>query len=222
MIVSHSISKHRSAPYDFGSVRVRMPLAMPGQRIGLLGGSFNPPHEGHRHISVEAMRRLGLDQVWWLVSPGNPLKSHNGLPTITERIEAAGDVAAHPGIIVTGFEEALGSPYTAETLSYLKRRLPLVHFVWLMGADNLAQIHRWRHWRTIFSTFPIAIVDRPGWRHRALASPAANLFGNYILPETKARRLPLAAAPTWTVLSIPLSNLSSTQLRQQRARRRRR
>lgn len=199
-----------------------LPHAEPGMRIGLLGGSFNPPHAGHRHVSLEAMRRLGLDQVWWIVSPGNPLKSHDGLPSIEERMAAAIGVSAHPAIVVAGFEQALGSPYTAETLAYLKRRLPLVRFVWLMGADNLAQLHRWRHWRTIFETFPVAVVDRPGWRHRALASPAASLFRRRRMPEADARSLPSAGPPAWSFLSIPLSSLSSTQLRQQRSRRRHR
>ncbi len=199
-----------------------LPHAEPGMRIGLLGGSFNPPHAGHRHVSVEAMRRLGLDQVWWLISPGNPLKSHDGLPSIEERIAAAIDVSAHPRIIVTGFEQALGSPYTAETLGTLKRRLPLVRFVWLMGADNLAQIHRWRQWQRIFATVPVAVLDRPGWRHKALASPAASLLRHRQLPEAEARALALAAPPAWAFLSIPLSSLSSTELRQQQSHRRHR
>jgi nicotinate-nucleotide adenylyltransferase len=199
-----------------------LPHAEPGMRIGLLGGSFNPAHAGHRHISIEAMRRLGLDQVWWIVTPGNPLKSHDGLPSIEARIKTAIEVSAHPAIVVTGFEETLGSPYTAETLAYLKRRLPRVRFVWLMGADNLAQIHRWRHWRTIFQSFPVAILDRPGWRHRALASPAASFLRSRRIQEAGARSLALATPPAWGFLSIPLSSLSSTQLRQQRARRRHR
>lgn len=199
-----------------------LPHAEPGMRIGLLGGSFNPPHAGHRHVSVEALRRLGLDQVWWLVSPGNPLKNHDGLPSIGARMEAAIDVSAHPRIIVTGFEQALGSPYTAETLDTLKRRLPLVRFVWLMGADNLAQVHRWRHWQRIFAAFPVAVLDRPGWRHRALASPAASLLRRCRLPEADARALPLADPPAWTFLSIPLSSLSSTELRRQQSRHRHR
>ena len=201
---------------------VPLPHAEPGMRIGLLGGSFNPPHDGHRHISIEALRRLGLDQVWWIVTPGNPLKSHDGLPTLSERMAASIDVSAHPRIIVTGFEAGLGSPYTAEALLYLTRRFPRVHFVWLMGADNLAQIHRWRHWRQIFETLPIAVLDRPGWRHRGLVSPAASLYRDRRLPEHASRRLATSAPPAWTFLSIPLSHLSSTELRQQRSRRRHR
>jgi nicotinate-nucleotide adenylyltransferase len=201
---------------------IPLPQAEAGMRIGLLGGSFNPPHSGHRHISIEAMRRLGLDQVWWIVTPGNPLKCHDGLPPIGERMDQAIDVSAHPGIIVTGFEAGLGSPYSAGTLLYLSRRYPRVHFVWLMGADNLAQIHRWRHWRQIFRALPVAVLDRPGWRHRALASPAASAFRVARLPEPAARQLPAAKPPAWTFLSIPLSDMSSTELRRQRSRRRHR
>ena len=198
---------------------VPLPHAEPGMRIGLLGGSFNPPHQGHRHVSVEALRRLGLDQVWWIVSPGNPLKSHKGLPPLAERMAAAIEVSAHPNIIVAGFETALGAPYTAGTLAYLKQRYPAVRFVWLMGADNLAQIHRWRQWQTIFAAMPVAVLDRPGWRHKAIASPAGSLLRGRRLPERYARRLALLEPPAWTFLSIPLSHLSSTQLRQQRSRR---
>jgi nicotinate-nucleotide adenylyltransferase len=191
-------------------------------RIGLLGGSFNPPHIGHRHISVEAIRLLGLDQVWWIVSPGNPLKSHADLPPMAERMAQSIDVSAHPSIIVTGFEAGLGSPYSAETLLYLTSRYPDVHFVWLMGADNLAQIHRWRHWRQIFRTLPIAVLDRPGWRHRSLASPAASVYRSARRPASTARRLATSAPPAWTFLSIPLSHMSSTELRHQHPRRRHR
>ena len=201
---------------------VALPHAEPGMRIGLLGGSFNPPHAGHRHVSLEAMRRLKLDQVWWIVTPGNPLKSHAGLPPLPERMAASIDLSAHPQIIITGFEAGLGSPYTAGALLYLKSRYPAVRFVWLMGADNLAQIHRWRHWRKIFETLPIAVLDRPGWRHRGLASPAASLYREQRLSEPAARRLAATNPPAWTFLSIPLSHLSSTELRHQRSHRRHR
>ena len=201
---------------------VALPHAEPGMRIGLLGGSFNPPHAGHRHVSLEAIRRLGLDQVWWIVTPGNPLKSHSGLPPLPQRMAAAIDLSAHPQITITGFEAGLGSPYTAEALLYLKSRYASVHFVWLMGADNLAQIHRWRHWRKIFATLPVAVLDRPGWRHRGLASPAASLYRDQRCSERAAHRLAAANPPAWTFLSIPLSHLSSTELRRQRSRRRHR
>jgi nicotinate-nucleotide adenylyltransferase len=201
---------------------VALPHTEPVMRIGLLGGSFNPPHAGHRHVSLEAMRRLGLDQVWWIVSPGNPLKTHAGLPSIEARMAQAIDVSAHPRIVVTGFEAGLGSPYTAQTLTYLRQRFPAVHFVWLMGADNLAQVHRWRDWRQIFAAMPVAVLDRPGWRHRALASPAGSQLAHRQRPERAARGLALADPPAWTFLSIPLSSLSSTELRRQRPSRRHR
>jgi nicotinate-nucleotide adenylyltransferase len=201
---------------------VPLPHAEPGMRIGLLGGSFNPPHHGHRHVSVEALKRLGLDQVWWIVTPGNPLKSHKGLPPLAERMAAAIEVSAHPNIVVAGFEAGLGTPYTAGTLAYLKQRYPAVRFVWLMGADNLAQIHRWRQWQSIFAAMPVAVLDRPGWRHKAIASPAGSFLRGRRLPERSARGLALAKPPAWTFLSIPLSHLSSTELRQQRSRRRHR
>jgi nicotinate-nucleotide adenylyltransferase len=187
--------------------------------IGLLGGSFNPAHDGHRHISVEAMRRLALDRVWWIVSPGNPLKSHDGLPSTAERVTAAASVAAHPRIDVTGFEETLGSAYTAETLRFVTRRFGATRFVWIMGADNLAQIHRWKAWRSIFALMPVAVADRPGWRYRAERSRAAMQLSRARIDEADAAGLADAAPPAWVYLSIPLSSLSSTELRQRRNRR---
>jgi nicotinate-nucleotide adenylyltransferase len=182
-------------------------------RIGLLGGSFNPPHAAHRMISLTALKRLALDQVWWMVSPGNPLKEHNGLATLAERIRLSREVSRHPRIKVTGFEAGLGTAYTAEVLRFLRRRFPRTQFVWLMGADNLASFHRWSEWRAIFGLMPIAAVDRPEWRRRALASPAANCFGRFRIPETEAAALPALAPPAWCYLSGPLSRLSSTALR---------
>ncbi len=196
-----------------GSSWLRLPLTTPGLRIGLLGGSFNPAHDGHRHISLEALARLNLDRVWWIVSPGNPLKGHQDLADLETRLHLAAAVAHHPRIDVTGFEAQLGTAYTAETLAYLTKRLPEVNFVWLMGADNLATLHRWRQWERILATMPVAVVDRPHWRYRALASRAALSHAGAKLPEAESRRLAGATAPVWSFLSIPLSNLSSTALR---------
>src|SRR5690606_23858692 len=139
----------------------------PGLRIGLFGGSFDPPHAGHRAVSVEALKRLRLDQVWWLVSPQNPLKPHapDGLAA---RIATARSLAADPRIRVTGIEVALGTTYTADTLRQLRARLPGVKLVWMMGADNLATFHRWRDWRGIAASVPMAIFNRPGLALRAL------------------------------------------------------
>jgi len=139
----------------------RLPMVSPRMRIGLLGGSFNPAHAAHVEISLTALKRLGLDQVWWVVTPGNPLKRPFKLPGLPERVEAARKIANHPRIAVTGFPGEKGAPYTVDLLTELKRRHPAVSFVWLMGADNLAEFHRWRSWQRIFETAPIAVLDRP-------------------------------------------------------------
>ncbi len=196
------------------AVAPKPPLALPGMRIGLLGGSFNPAHEGHRHISLAALERLGLAQLWWVVTPGNPLKSKAELAEFPERIARARKVAADPRIVVTGFEAALSTPYyTADTLGFLRGRFPQVHFVWVMGGDNLAQIHRWHRWREVFELMPVAVMDRPGARHRALASPAARSYARAQIAEADARALAVTPAPAWAYLTIPLSSASSTALR---------
>lgn len=189
-----------------------------GQRIGILGGSFNPPHEGHVEITRIALARLQLDRVWWLVTPGNPLKQNGSLPSLEDRMAACRRLLADPKVIVTGFEAELGTPFTAATLAFLARRYPTARFVWIMGADNLASFHRWQRWRTIASRVPIAVVDRPGWRHAALASPAARAFARSFRPEAAAALLPLTPAPVWTLLSGPLSPQSSTALRASRTK----
>ena len=186
-------------------------MAAPGMRIGLLGGSFNPPHEAHRAISIEALKRLGLDRVWWLVSPRNPLKDPSALPSLEARIEAAGKIARHPRIDVTGFSG--GSIYTADLLTALQRLFPGTRFVWLMGADNLPEVHRWRDWETIFGRVPIAVFDRPGYRLQARASRAAQLFAAYRVDETDSGGLADLIPPAWTLLTHPLSGLSSSAIR---------
>lgn len=206
----------KSAPVRFGSVRARPPLVAAGQRIGLLGGSFNPAHEAHRLISEIAIRRLGLDQVWWIVTPGNPLKARSGLPGLPERMREARRVARDQRIVVTGFESGLPTNFTAATLGFLRQRFPEVQFVWVMGADCLAEFHRWRQWREIFKTMPIAVIDRPGWHLRGLAAPAARAFAAARRPEARARLLPGAKTPAWTFVSGPLSPLSSTAIRKAR------
>jgi nicotinate-nucleotide adenylyltransferase len=193
-------------------------MAAPNMRIGLLGGSFNPAHAAHRHISLAALKRLGLDQVWWLVSPGNPLKDVGKMPGLEARIEVAREVAHHPKIGVTGFEGARAeagrpSAYTVDTIRFLKRRFPSVDFVWLMGADNLASFHRWREWEKLFDLVPIAVHDRPGYRLKARASRAAQRFAFAALDESDARGLASMGPPAWTLLALPLSSLSSTRLR---------
>ncbi len=159
----------RLALRRFGSLAVRTPLALPGQRIGIMGGSFNPPHAGHLAVSETALRRLDLDRLWWVVTPGNPLKSKDGLPPLASRIAACRALLSDPRIEVTGFEADLGSPYTAATLAFLKSRFPRTHLVWVMGADNLASFDRWQDWRRIAALMPIAVVDRPQWRLRRVS-----------------------------------------------------
>lgn len=192
---------------------LKVPIAAPNMSIGLLGGSFNPPHAAHRQISLAALKRLGLDQVWWLVSPGNPLKDAGKAPDLKARIEAARAVARHPRIVVTGFEGARRSAYTIDTIRFLKRRYPSVDFVWLMGADNLASFHRWRAWEELLGLVPIAVLDRPGYRLKARASRAAQRFAFAALDETDAHGLAGMEPPAWTLLTLPLSSLSSTRLR---------
>jgi nicotinate-nucleotide adenylyltransferase len=183
-------------------------------RIGLLGGSFNPAHAAHRHISLTALKRLGLDQVWWLVTPGNPLKAGAKQPSLENRVAAAREVAHHPRIVVTGFEGARKSPYTVDTLKFLKQRFPGVHFVWLMGADNLAELHHWRDWPALFRLVPIAVFDRPGFRLKAMSSSAAQRFQFYRVDDSDAPGLASQIPPAWAILSEKLSSLSSTSLRQ--------
>ena len=182
-------------------------------RIGLLGGSFNPPHLAHRTISLFAIKRLKLDRVWWLVSPGNPLKQHGGLRDLQARAEAARLVAGDPRIDVSCLESVIGTRYTFDTVSYLRRRASGLHFVWIMGADNLAQFHRWQNWRRIASEVPIAVIDRPPQSFRALAAPAAQALARYRLPENQAGRLADQSAPAWVFLTGMKSSLSSTGLR---------
>ena len=189
-----------------------------GQRIGLFGGSFNPPHDGHRIASLLALRRLRLDCIWWLVSPGNPLKDTRGLPSVEDRVEAARRLASHPRIVVTGFERSLGSPFTCDTVAVLAARCPAVHFVWLMGADSLATFHLWKDWRTIAATMPLGIVDRPGSTLRAAQAKAAATLKGFRLDETDGPLLATAPPPAYIFLHGKRSPLSSTQLRAQGSR----
>lgn len=184
-----------------------------------MGGSFNPPHEGHLTVSRTAVRKLRLDAIWWLVSPGNPLKRNTGLPPLTERARACRRLAQHdPKIFVTGFEADLGTTFTADTVAFLTRRFPATRFVWVMGADNLASFHLWRRWQAIAESIPIAVVDRPGWHLAAIASPAGRRLSRIRVPFHLAATLPQRPPPAWTFLPTRLSPLSSTDLRQQRER----
>ncbi len=182
-------------------------------RIGLLGGSFNPPHVAHRAISLFAIKRLKLDRVWWLVTPGNPLKDRGGLHDLDERVEAARRMANDPRIDISCLESVIGTRYTVDTITYLRRRASGLRFVWIMGADNLAQFHRWQNWRRIASEVPIAVIDRPPQSFRALAAPAAQALARYRMPENQAGRLADQSPPAWTFLTGLKLNLSSTGLR---------
>lgn len=190
-----------------------LPLHTDGMRIGLLGGSFNPPHLAHRAISLFAIKRLKLDRVWWLVTPGNPLKDNGALHELDERVEAARAIAHDPRIEVTCLESVIGTRYTVDTINYLRRRASHLRFVWIMGADNLAQFHRWQKWQRIANQVPIAVIDRPPQSFRALTAPAAQALARYRLPEKEAKGLADARAPAWVFLTGLKINLSSTGLR---------
>ncbi len=186
-------------------------------RIGLFGGSFNPPHEGHLHVGRMALRRLGLDRLWWLVTPGNPLKERRGLASLEERVAAARELARHPRIAVTDFEAGLGLRYTIETIRYLQERCPGVRFVWIMGADSLANFHLWADWREIASRLPMAVIDRPGLTIKAVRAPAAQALSAARIPEEAASGLARRKPPAWVFLHGPRSHLSSTAIRARRA-----
>jgi len=192
---------------------VRFPLTSPGMRIGLFGGSFNPAHDAHRAASLLAWKRLGLDRVWWLVSPGNPLKDTRGLPPLETRIAKAREVAASPFIQVTGIEGILGTRFTYDTVSQIKACFPSVHFVLVIGADILAEFHRWKRWRALAGLIPIAVIDRDGWTAKAVASPAARALGPARISERDATVLPLQEPPAWVFLHGLKSPQSSTALR---------
>jgi nicotinate-nucleotide adenylyltransferase len=191
----------------------RLPPHAAGMRIGLLGGSFNPPHGAHRAISLHAMKRLGLDRVWWLVTPGNPLKDTRELPPLEARIADARALANHPRIDVTGVETAIGTRYSIDTVTWLLRRCASVRFVWLMGADNLKSFHRWKDWRGIAERLPIAVVDRGGTGPDVFGSRAAKALEHWRIPEGAASTLPRRRPPAWVFLRGVKLPISSTAMR---------
>lgn len=190
-----------------------IPPTVAGMRVGLLGGSFDPPHAGHMHIARTALARLGLDRLWVMVTPGNPLKTGRGQAPLGRRLAATRAVMDDPRIVVTAFEAGLGSPYTWRTVERLVRLKPGVHFVWVMGADNLASFHRWQQWRRIAATVPIAVIDRPQASMATLSAPAAQALSGFRLPEREARQLAQRDVPAWVFVHGPRVALSSTDLR---------
>lgn len=191
----------------------RIPAHGRGMRIGLFGGTFDPPHGAHRAASLIALKQLNLDRIWWLVTPGNPLKDSRGLAPPDERIAAARALARHPRIEVTGLEAEIGARYTYDTMRYLLAHCPGVRFVWIMGADNLRTFHRWQKWREIAAMVPIAVIDRLGPSLYATAGLAGRALGRYRLPDSQARLLADHRPPAWVYLHGLKSPLSSTALR---------
>ena len=196
-------------------VRINRPFPVAGRRprVGILGGSFNPAHAGHLHISRLALERLGLDEVWWLVSPQNPLKSEKGMAPLADRLAGARILAKGGKLWATDIEQDLGTHYTADTLAALKRRFPNARFVWIMGADNLGEISHWNNWTAIFETVPVAVFARPAYSFRALTSTAAKRFAGRRRPQSQAATLVEQNPPAWVFLQIPMSSASATKIR---------
>ncbi|MDP3525169.1 MAG: nicotinate-nucleotide adenylyltransferase [Hoeflea sp.] len=196
---------------------LKMPYVERGMSVGLFGGSFNPPHRGHELVAEIALRRLGLDQLWWMVTPGNPLKNRTDLASLEERVELSRRLAPGPKVKVTAFEAAHNLHYTAKTLDFVKARNPGIRFVWIMGADNLKHFHLWQDWRGIAETFPIAVIDRPGSTLAYLSSKMAKTYAHARIDEDDAAVLPFLAAPAWTFIHGPRSSLSSSAIRGERS-----
>lgn len=206
MAISHAAPDRSHGPPRFGDGR-RM-------AVGLLGGSFNPAHDGHLHVARTALRRLGLDQVWLLVSPGNPLKPRAGMAPLAERLRSARRLADGRRILATDIERHLGTRYTIETLHALQRRFPRTRFVWLMGADNLQQFSQWRRWMRIAADVPFAVLPRPTYTRAALAARAAHRLAPFRLRAVRARGLAGLPAPAWVLLDGQQNASSATALRE--------
>ena len=196
---------------------VRDPYQIPpttlGMKIGLFGGSFNPPHKGHLLVSKIALRKLQLDRIWWIVTPGNPLKDTHQLLPVAERIALCRKLVHHPDICITAFEIGFNNRYTADTVAILTGRRPSVHWVWVMGADNLGSFHRWNRWRDIARDIPLAIIDRPGSTMSPNSTPATHSLSKFRLDERDAKLLAGTSPPAWTFIHGPRSHISSTQIR---------
>jgi nicotinate-nucleotide adenylyltransferase len=203
------VARQRPGPPEPAAPRAaRRPL-----RVGLLGGSFNPAHGGHRRISLEALKRLELDQVWWLVAPQNPLKPKRDTAPFAARMAKAAEVAAHPAIRVSDLEARLGTRYTVDTLARLAERFAAVRFVWMMGADNLATLHRWRRWRELVERIPIAVFDRDPYVYSALGSVAAHRFDRARWRVDDVSGLVTATPPAWCLLRLRTHPAASSDIR---------
>ncbi|MXW93023.1 MAG: nicotinate-nucleotide adenylyltransferase [Rhodospirillaceae bacterium] len=189
------------------------PSTFARRTVGLFGGSFNPAHDGHRHIALAALAGLGLDEIWWLVSPQNPLKADDGMLPLADRLASAARMARHPAMRATALEAGLGTSYTADTLARIKALYPRNRFVWIMGADNLVQIPRWKDWSSIFNAIPVAVFARPSYSARALSGAAAQRFARRRVPENRARRLARCAPPAWTFIHCRLHDASASAIR---------
>lgn len=202
---------------DVAQGYLHMPVAPVGAKIGLFGGSFNPPHAGHVLVAELALQRLGLDQLWWMVTPGNPLKDVSELAPLSKRITLSEELITDKRIHVTAFEASYQVRYTADTLALVRQHNPDKHLVWVMGADNLMNFHHWQEWDEIARTYPIAVINRPGSNMAAEDSVMAQQFSAARLPEADAAELATQQAPAWVFIHGPQSELSSTQLREQQA-----
>ncbi|MEM6609777.1 MAG: nicotinate-nucleotide adenylyltransferase [Pseudomonadota bacterium] len=189
-----------------------LPYAARGQVIGLFGGSFDPPHEGHVHVSLEALKRFKLDRLWWLVSPGNPLKVE-GPASLERRMATAAALVRHPRVVVTDIEARIGTRYTGATIERLQAIYPGVRFVWLMGADNLTDFHHWQRWDWILRNVPVGVLARPGQRISARTSKAAQVFSSARLSPSFAPGLARARPPAWCFLNLPMRDISSSAIR---------
>ena len=193
-------------------MRYNFPYATRGQRIGLLGGSFDPAHEGHVHITKEALKRFKLDQVWWLISPKNPLKAKNP-NTVSQRIKEAKLLFSHPRVVITDLEIQLTTQYTSDTILKLKKLYPGVSFVWLMGADNIPSFNLWKNWKKIMREVPIGVVDRPGSNYATRKNKMTESFKGEKIPGTHSKLLAFTEPPAWCYISTSLNHTSSSQIR---------
>ena len=193
-------------------MRYKIPKSHAGMRVGLLGGSFDPAHEGHLNLCLHSLKRFQLDQIWCLVSPGNPMKNKNPL-SLNKRMEHAKNIFQHPKIKITNIETQLKTRFTYHTLLLLRQMYPTTNFTWIMGADNMAQVHLWQDWKVIFSLVPVGVLARPGQGISARLSPAARKFATHQISENFSRRLGRAVAPAWCFVNLPMSLTSSSEIR---------